>query len=754
VSEKEKETKDSAGTEQPEVPEGGRAASNSLNQDDISKLFGDAGQDEKDASSQNPETEPSQDMEHGAVTPVEGPADAQGLGGEDQTGLEGRSSGVEGSEEIEDEEVQELLAQLEVLEEEPTEANIHGDPEEKAPDRDNMFREADSKEDLSSERGDTDADEEGPGDSEDDNDSGKEEQGVEEPETVTSEDAGEENRGSGDSVEEPVVDGQSDEASMTQDGASKSQKTDGDGKEPRAADNPEKDAEDDDVSATDLDEGLSKARDAVADENQEGEGKQEEEEGAAACEVVTQAEENNDGRNEKAEDTESSEGLSQKDGEAHDDEDEDDNEIDERHVLKRRTKALLLCIGLFSCVIVAAGMAGRVLYKKRYVSESVKEKVPAPVQPLDLLDVETGQGLPQGRASVVNRGPATVMERLEAKLQEAANLRDALLIKAREIDQLKGHFSESIGKTEKEILQERRGHGIASCRQALDNKRIELGLRTIQRREAYVRRLDQPLEWLIMASEELIYVRRKTMIDMEASKIAGGIDLERLITDLGAFTQKNRRGMEGLTIDMATARLDPLETIWKRFTEAEDLQGKSNTERRVHKGEVDAPPFKEGSKDGEIWEELCGGNYARKAELTELSVEAAKCLSKIEVSDLFLNGLTQLSPEAAEHLMKWKGNWICLNGLTQVLPATGKSLFQWPGKVISLNGLSRFPPELAPLLLKWQGTQLELMGLEPSDDISQLTGIKALAQWEASGGRLYVPSDVRRQMEHIVGRSG
>jgi hypothetical protein len=52
------------------------------------------------------------------------------------------------------------------------------------------------------------------------------------------------------------------------------------------------------------------------------------------------------------------------------------------------------------------------------------------------------------------------------------------------------------------------------------------------------------------------------------------------------------------------------------------------------------------------------------------------------------------------------------------------------------------------MVLKWQGSQPELMGLDP--DVSHLAGIKALAQWEASGGKLYVTSDIRKRMKRAL----
>ena len=60
---------------------------------------------------------------------------------------------------------------------------------------------------------------------------------------------------------------------------------------------------------------------------------------------------------------------------------------------------------------------------------------------------------------------------------------------------------------------------------------------------------------------------------------------------------------------------------------------------------------------------------------------------------------------------------------------------------MSLNGLSELPDAAAACLAGWKGRQLELMGLRKT------AGIEYLAKWEASGGRLFVPENIRQQIE-------
>ena len=80
-------------------------------------------------------------------------------------------------------------------------------------------------------------------------------------------------------------------------------------------------------------------------------------------------------------------------------------------------------------------------------------------------------------------------------------------------------------------------------------------------------------------------------------------------------------------------------------------------------------------------------------------------------------------------------------------------LFQWDGSWISLNGLTEFPPEIGEILLQWQGKQLELMGLRYSNSSFANIGIEYLVEWERSGGKLFVPEELREKMDELKGRS-
>jgi hypothetical protein len=320
-----------------------------------------------------------------------------------------------------------------------------------------------------------------------------------------------------------------------------------------------------------------------------------------------------------------------------------------------------------------------------------------------------------------------------AKIDEISTLRNTLLQKKEEISELKKHYQSSIEELEKEILDELRHSTIVTFLKAIENLRIEFGLRTIQRRLAYIRQLDRPAEWVFQASEDLLYIKRKALIDIQVAKVASGIDMNTHVRHMNTALNKYRPTADKLAIDMTDAQPQSLESLWQR------IQNKS----------LEHSPQLAHSKNQIISEQICTGNFSRLAELSEISVDSAKCIVEMQGSDLFLNGLTEISPSTARQLFEWKGNWICLNGFRALSPRVAAYLFEWEGSWISLNGLTDFPPEIGNMLLKWGGNQLELMGLRYTDDSSGKIGIKYLAQWERSGGKLFVPKTIRKKIDKI-----
>jgi len=327
---------------------------------------------------------------------------------------------------------------------------------------------------------------------------------------------------------------------------------------------------------------------------------------------------------------------------------------------------------------------------------------------------------------------------LAGKLEKAARIRNELLKKQEEIRALKDYYRNSIKEVRDEILNEKREKGIATFQQALKNKRIELGLRTVGRRHLYIDRLNRPFEQLHGGSEELLYIIRLAEIQMQMAPVVKGINIDELGKRIDIIIEKEAGRVNSLAIDTSETGSTPsLEKIWKELVHEENMKRKPEKE-----GQKEEKPREEKGRtqqqekiNTEIWQEVCAGTLGRKHELTKLSLNAAKCLSRWEEGkDLFLNGITELPASIAGQLSQWGGEWLCLNGLTELSPEAAEGLSRWRGIRLSLNGLMALTPEAAKHLSQWQGKQIEAVGLS---EISSGAG-KYLAAWQETGGKIYI----------------
>jgi len=392
-----------------------------------------------------------------------------------------------------------------------------------------------------------------------------------------------------------------------------------------------------------------------------------------------------------------------------------------------RPSSISKMIGLALLVLIAAGI---IIYHNPSLIGLTKAMPPAAAPPVS----HTVSPVTPVPPNVEAPAASSKLDQCLAKIEEAVRLRNELLEKKNEIHELDLFYRNGIHELEKQVYQDTQKAGIATYEQALKNKRIELNLRTIQRRRAYIRELAKPAFWTISGSEELYYLIRKAQLDLQLIDIAGGIDLKKHMRHLNAAVHKYRPSPEKLAVDPPQSNLQPLKKIWQQ----------ANSQ----KYQLEQISLK--LSDEQVLEEICAGNFNRIAELTSISPDAAKCLSRKQGSDLFLNRVTTLSPEAAKELFQWQGNWICLNGVKELSPSAAEYLFKWKGSWISLNSLRAFPPELAQYLLKWEGQQLELMGLNLNKKEEDQKTLKYLALWETTGGKLYVPDKIRKEIESLM----
>jgi hypothetical protein len=383
-----------------------------------------------------------------------------------------------------------------------------------------------------------------------------------------------------------------------------------------------------------------------------------------------------------------------------------------------------------TALLVVAAFCGFFVFDNKSKLEVIKK------EPLEASENSKAQ-LKNQQKNQSNRPPEASSE-FDEKIKEISALRDALLQKQEEILELKRNYLTGIEELEKEISDEMQDEGITSFMQAMKNKRIEFALQTIQCRKLYIQKLEKPLNWIFKACEELLYIKRQAMVDLQVAAIASGIDLDGHMQQMSIAAEKYRLTADKLSIDSIDAQTESLESIWKWINES----WLRNTTVQSH------------SDNHVIAKQICKGEFGRLAELSEISTETAKCISQMQSSDLFLIRLNELTPAAARELSQWNGNWICLNGLRVLSPRVALYLFQWKGNWLSLNGLTDFPAEIGEALLQWNGAQLELMGLQYTEDFPGKIAIEFLARWERFGGKLFVPDMVRKKIDAFNRPSG
>jgi hypothetical protein len=311
----------------------------------------------------------------------------------------------------------------------------------------------------------------------------------------------------------------------------------------------------------------------------------------------------------------------------------------------------------------------------------------------------------------------------ESRLQQVDILRQVLLAKQAEIVRLRQSYQFGVLELEEEIARFIKRTGVDGFTHALKERQVEFNIDSIQRRQAYADGLDKPLRWIDAAGEELLYLQRRALYDLQVQEAGSGVDMEAHRNAIDAALRNYQPTNENLAVNTA-ATLQPREAMWKRLVEQSRQVVLTGAESR-NQNNVD---------------EICSGNLGRVPELSILTLRSARCLAESQTMALFLNRLTDLPVGAVQKLIEWPGNWVCLNGLTRLAPETAQQLFAWPGDWISLNGIGELTADAVRYLPAWRGRKLELMSLRKTN------GIEYLAQWEASGGKLFVPAGIRQEI--------
>ncbi|MEJ2039998.1 MAG: hypothetical protein P8X55_13860, partial [Desulfosarcinaceae bacterium] len=364
------------------------------------------------------------------------------------------------------------------------------------------------------------------------------------------------------------------------------------------------------------------------------------------------------------------------------------------------------------------------LFAEKATKQSPNNAAPAPSAPSspDVNSAPRPAAVPASpRALPAPDSQAVNLDGLTAELTAA---RREILSKITEIQDLKAYYQKGIEEEEAKIEARFAGSRLPSLSLAVADPKIELSLKSVQRRSAYIERIQTPLDILFSASEQLLFLQRRTQMYNVLVGYVSGFPVLDYQSEVRQILNKHLEEVRGLSVDEIDATSKDLASIWAAI-EA-DLRAKAARKQAY---------VLSNQKDRAISREICSGNFDQKYLLTVLNPDTAHCLVQWNGKDLYLNGLTQLSPEVAGILAQWPGEWMSLNGLKELPSQAAEQLSKWRGKRLSLNGLTRLSAKATDYLSKWKGEQLELIGLQ------------SMGRWENYGTRLYLSEKLQRQLE-------
>ncbi|MCP4744854.1 MAG: hypothetical protein GY874_01745, partial [Desulfobacteraceae bacterium] len=313
---------------------------------------------------------------------------------------------------------------------------------------------------------------------------------------------------------------------------------------------------------------------------------------------------------------------------------------------------------------------------------------------------------------------------LEILYMDIISAREELVRKMQDIKELKAYYQQGIDEEFKKLEIQINKKNVTTLEAALQDSTIELSLRTIRRRMAYIDRLAPANDMLVKGSEKLLYLQRQTKMYGHLYKHISGFPIMDYKNEVEQILEKQLEAANNLSIDDFYVPVASIKSIWKDFDTA--MANKKNKRFTAMKSQKD---------NNKISKNICKGLFDHKNKLTAITADTAGCLAKWTGKDLYLNSLTELPAEAAKQLSRWPGEWLSLNGLTHLSAESAKYLAQWPGKRMSLNGLMYLSTKATFNLSKWRGEQLEMIGL------------KSLGKWENYGTRLFLSQTLQQRLE-------
>jgi hypothetical protein len=154
---------------------------------------------------------------------------------------------------------------------------------------------------------------------------------------------------------------------------------------------------------------------------------------------------------------------------------------------------------------------------------------------------------------------------LTNKMAEISSLRDKVIQRQAQASKLIKQLSQTMVELKEEIKGEKRKLRITSCQEAIRNPRVDYNIKLIQKILVYVSRLNEKVQYLDIASEELAFLYQQAEDDLKILETLSDMEIEKLMGQMNQMSNKYQAEANGLSIDADGIVLSPPEEIWNNI---------------------------------------------------------------------------------------------------------------------------------------------------------------------------------------------
>lgn len=152
---------------------------------------------------------------------------------------------------------------------------------------------------------------------------------------------------------------------------------------------------------------------------------------------------------------------------------------------------------------------------------------------------------------------------IQEKLNDLRQLRSKLSQKKKEVDGLRASYIVGIDQLKKEIKGEMKARNIKTFEQAKTSSRISYDLALIQRKQAYITKLDEIGTRLEAGAYELEYLERQAADDLSMATVLSSEETSKIINDINVVINKYMPDSNKLVVNIDESSLPSLEQIWQ-----------------------------------------------------------------------------------------------------------------------------------------------------------------------------------------------